>query len=99
MQQRFGRDAVAERIELLFGDLAVALRRDGFSRIVVAGGETSGAVVSALGLKSFALGPEIASGVPALVAHGIKPLAMALKSGNFGADTFFAEALKVLNAD
>ena len=99
MQQRFGRDAVAERIELLFGDLAVALRRDGFSRIVVAGGETSGAVVSALGLKSFALGPEIASGVPALVAHGIKPLAMALKSGNFGADTFFAEALKVLDAD
>jgi uncharacterized protein YgbK (DUF1537 family) len=97
LQQRFGRQSVAERVEALFGDLAVALHGAGFTRIVVAGGETSGAVVTALGLKSFALGPEIDPGVPALVAASTKPLAMALKSGNFGTSTFFAKALQALN--
>lgn len=99
MQQRFGREEVAARLETLFGDLAIALYQRGFCRIVVAGGETSGAVVTALGIDSFALGPEIAPGVPALITRGAKPFTMALKSGNFGDETFFSKALQILGAD
>jgi len=98
MQRRYGREAVAERLEALFGELAAALHADGFGRVVVAGGETSGAVVTALGIRSFALGPEIAPGVPALLARSDKPLTMALKSGNFGDEAFFAKSLDVLGS-
>ena len=48
--------------------------------------------------RSFALGPEIAPGVPALLARSDKPLAMALKSGNFGDEAFFAKSLDVLGS-
>jgi len=95
LQRRYGREILASRLEALFGELAVGLQQEGFERIVVAGGETSGAVVTALGILRFALGPEIAPGVPALVADGV-PLAMALKSGNFGGEGFFADALETL---
>jgi uncharacterized protein YgbK (DUF1537 family) len=63
---------------------------------VVAGGETSGAVVTALNLEAVAIGPEIDPGVPALASTAGEPLALALKSGNFGAPDFFAKALRVL---
>lgn len=96
MQQQYGREALAERLEQLFGALAVRLREAGFRRIVVAGGETSGAVVTALGIRRFALGKEIAPGVPMLVADDIAPIAMALKSGNFGGEDFFERALTML---
>jgi len=59
------------------------------------GGETSGAVVTALGLGAFDIGPEIAPGVPALSTPG-GAFAIALKSGNFGGTDFFAKALAVL---
>jgi uncharacterized protein YgbK (DUF1537 family) len=65
---------------------------------VVAGGETSGAVVSALGLSQLAIGPEIAAGVPILYAEGERPLALALKSGNFGQADFFGRALAMMEA-
>jgi uncharacterized protein YgbK (DUF1537 family) len=94
-QARHGRDALAAAIEALFGALAVELIRRGIRRLVVAGGETSGAVVTALGPEALAIGPEIATGVPALRVEG-RPLVMALKSGNFGGPRFFAEALEVL---
>ena len=94
-QDRFGRDALAGAIEKLFGALAVELTRRGTRRLVVAGGETSGAVVTALGPRALAIGPEIATGVPALRVEG-RPLVLALKSGNFGGPAFFAEALEVL---
>lgn len=96
LQSRFGREVLAERLEQLFGTLAVRLRASGFRRIVVAGGETSGAVVTALGIRQFALGPEIAAGVPALVSAEETPIAMALKSGNFGDEAFFDKALATL---
>lgn len=96
LQQRFGREVVAERLERLFGELAVVLRAAGFRRIVVAGGETSGAAVTALAIRSFELGPEIAPGVPVLVTGEEKPIAMALKSGNFGDEDFFEKALSML---
>ena len=92
----YGKEKVSNRIELFFGELARALRNADFNRIVVAGGETSGAVVSALEIQSFEVGPEIAPGVPALRALAPYPLAMALKSGNFGTASFFSEALEAL---
>jgi uncharacterized protein YgbK (DUF1537 family) len=61
---------------------------------VVAGGETSGAVVSALGVKGLQVGAEIDPGVPWTASVGDSPLALALKSGNFGADDFFLKALR-----
>jgi uncharacterized protein YgbK (DUF1537 family) len=62
-------------------------------RLVVAGGETSGAVVSALGVEALAIGPPIDPGVPWTVATGRERLALALKSGNFGTVDFFTKAL------
>jgi uncharacterized protein YgbK (DUF1537 family) len=66
----------------------------GVRRLVVAGGETSGAVVSGLGLEALTIGPEIAPGVPVLVSP--QPLALALKSGNFGQEDFFERALRMM---
>jgi uncharacterized protein YgbK (DUF1537 family) len=65
---------------------------------VVGGGETSGAVLSALGVESLRIGPEIDPGVPALAEEGPRGLRLALKSGNFGAEDFFARALRSLGA-
>jgi 3-dehydrotetronate 4-kinase len=93
-QQRHGRDALAAAIEGMMGALATALVSAGFTRMVVGGGETSGAVVQALELSALAIGPEIDPGVPALAAKGA--LRLALKSGNFGAEGFYAKALNML---
>ena len=95
-QQRYGRDAVAHAIERFFADAARDLVDAGVTRLVVAGGETSGAVVSALGLSQVAIGPEIAAGVPILFSEGSRPLVLALKSGNFGQADFFARALALM---
>ena len=96
-QLHYGRDVIAAKIEDFFGVLARHALADGVHKIVVAGGETSGAVVKALSIESFELGPEIAPGVPAL-RSGLGPdsLAMALKSGNFGNAAFFADAVAAL---
>ena len=68
----------------------------GFSCIVVAGGETSSAVVSALGVRALKIGPEIAPGVPWTEVIDGKPLAHALKSGNFGKEGLFFDAFEML---
>jgi uncharacterized protein YgbK (DUF1537 family) len=96
LQAKYGREAVAHALDALFANTAKALVAGGIRRLVVAGGETSGAVVSALGLDALAIGPEIDPGVPALSATSGAPLALALKSGNFGATDFFAKALRML---
>jgi uncharacterized protein YgbK (DUF1537 family) len=91
-QARHGREAVAHRLDSLFADVAVAMRDKGVCRLVIAGGETSSAVAQALDLGALRIGPEIDPGVPILTdAEGT--LALALKSGNFGAIDFFAKAL------
>jgi uncharacterized protein YgbK (DUF1537 family) len=75
------------------------LRDAGVRKFVVAGGETSGAVVQALGICSLRIGPQIDPGVPAtqsVATNGDVPLALALKSGNFGTTDFFEKALKAL---
>jgi len=64
-------------------------------RLLSAGGETSGAVVSALSIPSFEIGPEIDPGVPALLASE-PSMTLALKSGNFGGPDFFARAARIL---
>ena len=96
LQEALGRETIAARLDTLFAETARRLVYDGVRRLVVAGGETSGAVVSGLSLDALAIGPEIDPGVPALAAAGDRPLALALKSGNFGAPDFFAKALRVL---
>ena len=98
LQCIYGSQSVAEALDRLFGILAVELTRQGFNRVVVAGGETSGAVVNALHISVFDVGPEIAPGVPCLKSLGAPSIAMALKSGNFGDTKFFSNAVKMLGA-
>ena len=88
-QRKHGTQAIAEAIEALFAATARAWVADGVERLIVAGGETSGAVVEGLGLRELAIGPEIDPGVPAMRAGD---LALTLKSGNFGGPDFFAKA-------
>lgn len=95
-QRRFGREESAAAVEGFFAGLARRLADDGHRRIVVGGGETSGAVVEALGLRSLRVGAEIAPGVPALFATRGGDLGLALKSGNFGGPDFYAEALEAV---
>jgi uncharacterized protein YgbK (DUF1537 family) len=98
LQARHGRDAAGHAIEQAMADIAEGLVQSGVRRLVVAGGETSGAVVDRLRIPGFLIGPEIAAGVPVLRAVGAKDGAMllALKSGNFGGPEFFSDALKLL---
>ena len=95
LQTRFGRDASGHAIERALAEIAAGLVERGVRRLIVAGGETSGAVVDRLGVAAFRLGPEIAPGVPLMrtVGRADGDLQMALKSGNFGGRDFFARAL------
>ena len=68
----------------------------GFTRLIIAGGETSGAVAGALGIKSLRIGPEIDPGVPWTEFVSTTPIALALKSGNFGGEAFFEKASNML---
>ncbi|MCB1385550.1 MAG: four-carbon acid sugar kinase family protein [Nitratireductor sp.] len=97
-QKKYGKARVAEAIEGFFSALARLVVPRGVTRLILAGGETSGAVVAALSLPAFEIGPEIDPGVPALRAVG-SPLTLALKSGNFGAPDFFVKAAAVLAGD
>ncbi len=98
MQAKYGREEVAAKLDGFFADVARKLVQSGVKRLVVAGGETSGAVVSALDLGALTIGQEIDPGVPVLLSHGSQPIALALKSGNFGSPDFFTKALERLNA-
>jgi len=98
LQSRHGRDAAGHAIEQAMADIAEGLVRSGVHRLVVAGGETSGAVVDRLGIPGFLVGEEIAAGVPVLRAVGARDgeMLLALKSGNFGGPEFFSDALKLM---
>ena len=95
-QARFGREKAGAMIEDVIAAIAKGLADAGVRSFVVAGGETSGAVVSALGIKGLEIGPQISPGVPATLSYGEPRYALALKSGNFGGPDFFAEALEAL---
>jgi uncharacterized protein YgbK (DUF1537 family) len=92
LQAKYGVEKSSQAIERAMAALAEGLVSAGVRRLVVAGGETSGAVVGALGVTALRIGPEIDPGVPWTASIGSKPLLLALKSGNFGAPDFFTKA-------
>jgi len=94
VQDTYGREQSAAALETFFANVARAVRAKGATRIITAGGETSGAIVEGLTLETLDIGPEIDPGVPALRAA--PDLVVALKSGNFGAVDFFEKADAVL---
>ncbi|ERF84274.1 four-carbon acid sugar kinase family protein [Bradyrhizobium viridifuturi] len=98
LQSRHGRDAAGHAIEQAMADIAEGLVQSGVHRMVVAGGETSGAVVDRLRIPGFLVGAEIAAGVPVLraVGAGSGEMVLALKSGNFGGPEFFSDALALM---
>ena len=91
LQAKLGRDAAGALIETAMAAIAEGLVAQGVGRLVVAGGETSGAVVQRLGVTALRIGPEIDPGVPWTFAEP-RGLHLALKSGNFGARDFFLKA-------
>lgn len=94
-----GREASGTLVEHTLAEVAQHLVTQGFTRLIVAGGETSGAVVTALGVTQLAIGPEIAPGVPWTRATLGPDVALALKSGNFGGADFFLTAWTLLTED
>jgi uncharacterized protein YgbK (DUF1537 family) len=96
VQNKLGREDSGALIEETMGKIARELVSAGVRRLVVAGGETSGAVVSALGVDGLHIGDEIDPGVPWTFSIGAPTLALALKSGNFGAPDFFTKAFAKL---
>ena len=99
IHSQLGRDASGTLVEQAHADIARRLQAAGFSRFIVAGGETSGAVVKALGVTMLNIGPEIDPGVPWTRSIGGPDLALALKSGNFGTADFFVKAWSQLELD
>jgi uncharacterized protein YgbK (DUF1537 family) len=98
LQSRHGRDAAGHAIEQAMADLAAGLVEAGARRLVVAGGETSGAVVDRLQIPAFLVGAEISAGVPVLrtISASVGEMLIALKSGNFGGPEFFSDALSLM---
>jgi 3-dehydrotetronate 4-kinase len=96
IQAKLGRAQSGEMVEHAMAKIATALVADGVTRLVVAGGETSGAVVNALGVRTLQIGPEIDPGVPWTMSLESPRLFLALKSGNFGGREFFTKAFEVL---
>jgi uncharacterized protein YgbK (DUF1537 family) len=97
IQSQYGREKSAAMLEDFFAAVAQQLVQLGTTRLLIAGGETSGAVVEGLELSSLEIGPEIDPGVPALRAAD--NLVIALKSGNFGSVDYFAKAAAILGED
>jgi len=98
-QQRLGRERAGALVETILATVAQGLVAAGVRRLVVAGGETAGAVVQALGVSGLRIGRQIDPGVPWTMSLGHPPLALALKSGNFGAPDFFLRAFRVLEGE
>lgn len=96
-QQALGTEAAGALVEKGLATLAERLVKSNIGRLIIAGGETSGAIVTALGITSLRIGTEIDPGVPWTFAdsnHG--PLHLALKSGNFGAPDMFTRAWEII---
>lgn len=97
LQETFGRAEVSQSLEQFLASVAQAfVDHFGVRRLVLAGGETAGAIVNWLGIQALRIGPEICTGVPWTESVGSPPLAVALKSGNFGGENFFQKALEML---
>lgn len=92
--QSLGKELVAGKIEETLAAVARTAAEHGYRRIIVAGGETSGAVTKALGFQSFYIGKSVAPGVPVMAPLENPGLHLVLKSGNFGQEDFFVRALE-----
>lgn len=99
VQADLGVERSSTLIEDALGEIARRVRDEGVSRIIVAGGETSGAVVNALGATVLEIGAEVAPGVPWMVSRGDDPVGLVLKSGNLGGEAIFRDALALADAD
>lgn len=95
-QDILGQERAGTLVENAMAEIARGLVDTGVRRLIVAGGETSGAVVGGLGITGLRIGPEIDPGVPWTASLGEMPLLLALKSGNFGAPDFFTKAFEQL---
>jgi uncharacterized protein YgbK (DUF1537 family) len=102
VQARLGAAQAGELVERALAAIATGLVKAGVRQLVVAGGETSGAVVQALGVERMAIGPQISPGVPWTAVRSPacpgETLHVVLKSGNFGGPDFFARAFALLEA-
>ena len=108
-QALLGRDASGALVERTLAEVARQLQAAGFARFIIAGGETSGAVLDALAVHMLDIGPQIAPGVPwtrsirtrsiGTRSIGGPDLALALKSGNFGGPDFFVTAWDLLDPE
>lgn len=96
IQEKYGVEKSGILIEKLMGEIAIQLTQKGFRNLVVAGGETSGAVVAALNIKILRIGAEIDPGVPWTQSDDSDLIALALKAGNFGQRDFFEKAFQML---
>lgn len=99
IQARLGQHASGALVETTLAKVGHLLQGAGFSRYLIAGGETSGAVVAALGVTTLEIGPEIAPGVPWTRSISGPDLVLALKSGNFGGEDFFLKAWTLLDTE
>jgi 3-dehydrotetronate 4-kinase len=97
VQHRLGRERAGALVEKTLAAIARGLAEIGVRRFVIAGGETAGAIVQALGVTGLRIGRQIDPGVPWTMSLGEPALALALKSGNFGAPDFFLRAFSVLS--
>lgn len=93
--QKYGREQIAQLLEQTIAALACRAVRLGYTRVIVAGGETSGAVSRALGFESYLIGECVAPGVPVMIPRNQLQTRVVLKSGNFGQEDFFVRALQV----
>ncbi len=93
VQARLGVEQAGALVERTLAAIAKGLVAQGVQQLIVAGGETSGACVQALGITQLHIGPQIAPGVPWCFASGLH---ITLKSGNFGGNDFFTDAFKML---
>ena len=97
--QQYGQERVAEMLEQAAAELAERAVAHGIRRVVVAGGETSGAVTKRLGFSSYKIGASVAPGVPVMVPMENEALRLVLKSGNFGQEDFFVRVLEMTQTE
>ena len=97
VQERLGRERAGTLVESALAAIARGLVERSVRRLVVAGGETAGAIVQALGISGLRIGPQIDPGVPWTASLGEPTIALALKSGNFGREDFFTRAFTCLD--
>ena len=95
VQRQLGVEKAGALVEHILATIATGLVALGVRQLVVAGGETSGACVQALGISQIQIGPQIAPGVPWTYCES-QHIHIALKSGNFGGNNFFTDAFKML---